>query len=163
MLFIRYWNDGTMIKIEKIIANRLVFANRKHSQANVSEKLKLKPGELKKLRKIAKKSFEQKDMKLKNFMKYDFFVLKNGKAIVGFFVVSGKRLCLMAIEPGHRRKGIGSFAMNFIKRKYKNLFLMVKSRNKDAIKFYEKHGWKKIRLVRNYYKHGWKHAVRMAI
>ena len=74
-----------------------------------------------------------------------------------------KKMRFIAVDSKHRGKGIGSFAMDFIKRKYKNLFLMVKSNNTKAIKFYEKHGWKKIKLVKNYYKHGWKHAMRMEL
>ena len=58
----------------------------------------------------------------------------------------------MAVIEKHKKKGIGSFMMNFMletarARKVEELFLEVRKSNLEAIKFYEKFGDQKIDLV----------------
>ena len=79
---------------------------------------KARPNDLEKLRNISNKSFEKKDIKLEKYIKNDFFVIKD-KKIIGFFIIKNKRLYFIAVDKKYRGRGIGSFAMKFIKRKYK--------------------------------------------
>nr|ADD38723.1 N-acetyltransferase NAT13 [Lepeophtheirus salmonis] len=51
----------------------------------------------------------------------------------------------------YRRKGIGSELLNLIPKK-KVMSLYVQSSNQDAIEFYSKKGFKKVRLEKMYYK-----------
>ena len=63
----------------------------------------------------------------------------------------------MAVIEKHKKKGIGSFMMNFMletarARKVEELFLEVRKSNLEAIKFYEKFNFKQIGVRKDYYK-----------
>lgn len=47
----------------------------------------------------------------------------------------------IAVHPDHRNKGVGSFMLDFIKRrvKYKNMKVKVRKTNPDGQKFFNKH------------------------
>lgn len=63
----------------------------------------------------------------------------------------------MAVIEKHKKKGIGSFMMNFMLEtarawKVEELFLEVRKSNLEAIKFYEKFNFKQIGVRKDYYK-----------
>lgn len=62
----------------------------------------------------------------------------------------------MAVIEKHKKKGIGSFMMNFMletarARKVEELFLEVRKSNVEAITFYEKFNFKQIGIRKNYF------------
>jgi len=71
----------------------------------------------------------------------------------------------IAVDPKYRRLGMGKKLINYIIRKskrmkLKNIALEVKTINGKAIKFYEKIGFKTVKILKRYYKDG-KSAQRM--
>ncbi|MDP3995879.1 MAG: ribosomal protein S18-alanine N-acetyltransferase [bacterium] len=63
----------------------------------------------------------------------------------------------IAVNPKYRRIGIGIKLINYIIRKskrmrLKDISLEVKTTNKKAIKFYEKIGFKTVKVLKRYYK-----------
>jgi len=82
-----------------------------------------------------------------------FFVIRVGEKIVGYimFDESG-HIYSTAIEPGHRRKGLGRMLFNHARRAAKiGLWLEVRSRNVSAIDFYKRLGMTVVRKIPNYY------------
>ena len=82
-----------------------------------------------------------------------FLVLEAGKDLLGYIIFSQDgHIISTAVKTAQRRKGFGrtlfTYALNHAD---KILWLEVRSRNDEAIKFYENMGMKKIRKSRNYY------------
>jgi len=118
---------------------------------------------------IEKKVFP-KDAYSKSFFEWlywkypdGFLVVKNDEKILGYIIghpEDGSALLIsMAIDPNFRRKGIGRKLLNtlldhFQKKKIKEIILHVRTKNKPAINFYEKMGFKTIEIVKNHYQNG---------
>ena len=82
-----------------------------------------------------------------------FLVLEAGKDLLGYIIFSmNGHIISTAVKPAQRRKGFGRmlfiYALNHTE---KRLWLEVRSRNDEAIKFYDNMGMKKIKKSRNYY------------
>jgi ribosomal-protein-alanine N-acetyltransferase len=82
-----------------------------------------------------------------------FLVLEAGKDLLGYIIFSmNGHIISTAVKPAQRRKGFGrtlfTYALNHTE---KRLWLEVRSRNDEAIKFYDNMGMKKIKKSRNYY------------
>jgi [ribosomal protein S18]-alanine N-acetyltransferase len=93
----------------------------------------------------------------------------NGR-IYGFLVarVTGDEaeILNMAVDPAHRRKGIGSTllsaATSAAQAQYaKNIYLEVRESNSAAISFYRRHGFEKTAERREYYRSPTENAVVM--
>jgi len=86
---------------------------------------------------------------------------KNGK-VVGFIIAIRKdidemRILMLAVDEKYRRQGIGSMLMRQIMIKFpeiRRIYLEVKVNNKEAIKFYKKHGFKIKEKLNNFYTDG---------
>lgn len=86
---------------------------------------------------------------------------KNGK-VVGFIIAIRKdidemRILMLAVDEKYRRQGIGSMLMKQIMMKFpeiRRIYLEVKVNNKEAIKFYKKHGFKIKEKLNNFYTDG---------
>jgi len=96
-----------------------------------------------------------------------FLVLRKGKNVCGYTVtcVGGglespsAELISIAVDPAHRGKGIASALMDSTLRRLRRrgirrFRLTVKVTNASAIRFYEKYGFHRARLVRAYYEDG---------
>ena len=82
-----------------------------------------------------------------------FLVYEEEGKILGYaiFEPSGHVISI-AVDPDHRRKGIGTVLMKKALEKLKTAWIEVKSRNLIAQRFYEGLGFKKKGLVKNYYR-----------
>jgi [ribosomal protein S18]-alanine N-acetyltransferase len=96
-----------------------------------------------------------------------FLVLEKGRNICGYMVTCGgggaasgrAELVSIAVDPPHRGKGIASALMDSTlrrlrRRKIGRFHLTVKVTNAAAIRFYERYGFHKRRIVRAYYEDG---------
>jgi [ribosomal protein S18]-alanine N-acetyltransferase len=96
-----------------------------------------------------------------------FLVLCNGPSICGYIVTcTGGRagngraeLVSIAVDPSERGKGIASALMDSALRRLRRrgvcrFWLTVKVTNAQAIRFYERYGFSKGRLVHGYYEDG---------
>lgn len=78
-----------------------------------------------------------------------FIVAEEGGKVVGFVmgVISEPgtiRILMICVREGYRNRGIGSELMSRIAKRFRNarkIRLEVKVTNKDAIRFYKKHGF----------------------
>lgn len=61
-------------------------------------------------------------------------------------------IILLAVHPGHQRKGIASTLLEKTLSRQKNVFLEVSEENKPAIALYLKNGFKQVGLRKKYYK-----------
>lgn len=93
-----------------------------------------------------------------------FVVAEFGKKIIGFIVGlpinnSTAKILMLSVLKDHREKQIGSKLLNYvldilIKRKIESIELEVRTRNKKAINFYEKHGFEITRKLTDFYQNG---------
>lgn len=92
-----------------------------------------------------------------------FLVVEEGGRICGYSVtcVRGERAELVSIatDPESRRCGVGSVLLDSTLRRLRRrnvtrVSLMVRVTNADAIRFYVKFRFTKVRLVRGYYENG---------
>lgn len=82
------------------------------------------------------------------------YVAREGKKVLGFVMVKKGVVYNLFVGVSERNKGAGTELTKFILKKFKNLKLRVRHKNKLAIDFYKKIGFKKIRIIKNYYKNG---------
>jgi ribosomal-protein-alanine acetyltransferase len=82
-----------------------------------------------------------------------FLVLEAGKDLLGYIIFcKDGHIISAAVKPAQRRKGFGRMLFTYaLNHTEKRLWLEVRSRNDEAIKFYENMGMKKIKKSRNYY------------
>ena len=89
-----------------------------------------------------------------------FLVAEEGREIVGYIYgeVNGERghLVSIAVSPNKRRKGVGSDLLKhllewFALKGVREVYLEVEVCNREAIRFYEKHGFKKLGVKKDYY------------
>ena len=92
-----------------------------------------------------------------------FYLAKEDDRVVGFVAGTPKwglgRILGIAVEEEYRGKSIGNKLLNIlestlIKEDINEIHLEVRVSNHKAIKFYEKHGYKRIRLKKAYYSNG---------
>ncbi|MFT5822211.1 MAG: GNAT superfamily N-acetyltransferase [Crocinitomix sp.] len=95
---------------------------------------------------------------------YDYFILKNGEKVTGYigFEVEGKvlKLSKLYLNLDARGQGMGQQAMNWlkeyaIKEQCKRLELLVLLENKDAIRFYERLGYKIVDVFEEHFTTGY--------
>lgn len=101
------------------------------------------------------------------------FVAKVSGEMVGF--IMGRvyterkpavgRILTIDVSTEHRRKGIGLRLLQEVEKVFRNesvemCYLEVREDNGAALSLYQKHGYKKIRKLRNYYENA--HGVRLA-
>jgi ribosomal-protein-alanine N-acetyltransferase len=92
-----------------------------------------------------------------------FLVAVKGRRVCGYILtcIGGRthgaaELVSLAVDPRYRQKGVASALMDSTLRRLRRrrilrVHLMVKVTNKTAIRFYERYGFWKSRLVRAYY------------
>ena len=93
-----------------------------------------------------------------------FMVAEKFHKIVGFIVgvkttPDTARILMLAVAKQHRRYGVGQSLLNqFLKeltlQNMKQIELEVRIDNKQAIKFYQKHGFDIIDVITNFYQNG---------
>jgi ribosomal protein S18 acetylase RimI-like enzyme len=86
----------------------------------------------------------------------DLFLLakKNGKlvgAVLGGYDGRRGMMYHLAVDPAHRRQGIGEALMEELERRLLEkgcirYYLLVTKDNEDALRFYEARGWKRMEL-----------------
>lgn len=78
----------------------------------------------------------------------------NGK-IIGYSLgdIKDKNYHIMSIgvEESYRSKGVGSFMINYIKKRFSTISLYVHVENIKGIKFYEKNGFNICETLKDYY------------
>jgi ribosomal-protein-alanine N-acetyltransferase len=96
-----------------------------------------------------------------------FLIVETGRKICGYMItctrgpgaVGRAELVSVAVNPAMRAKGAASALMDSTLRRLRlrgigRLGLMVRVTNLEARAFYEKYGFRKIRIVRQYYEDG---------
>jgi [ribosomal protein S18]-alanine N-acetyltransferase len=98
-----------------------------------------------------------------------FLIAKVGRHIAGYSITcAGSRkaeLASIAVDPRDRRRGVAEALLNHTLRqlrllRVKDWWLMVGVENEAAIRFYEKYGFKRQKMVKGYYGRG-RNAWRM--
>ncbi len=95
----------------------------------------------------------------------EIWVVKNSeRELVGFAWIMKRHamgrspyLRMIVVSPSIKNKGIGSFLMREMEKKFlssKGMFLLVNSKNKSAQKFYKKHRFKKVGKLTDFLKPG---------
>jgi ribosomal-protein-alanine N-acetyltransferase len=96
-------------------------------------------------------------------------VAHQGESLVGFAIMKygeeEAHVLLLAVHPGHRRKGVGSALLSWLEATTQIagidlIQLEARAQNTGAIAFYRKHGFKELGLRKGYYQ-GVEDAVRM--
>ncbi len=90
------------------------------------------------------------------------FIVAEDNTIVGFILgaltdTRSLRILMVCVEESKRGKGVGTALLNaFIKKfpKAERIYLEVKVNNKEAIKFYERLGFRTIDFLPNFYNDG---------
>jgi len=92
------------------------------------------------------------------------WVAENLNKITGFIIgakISEEkgRILMLSITEKNRRKNIGTALLKnlleeLVKHKVRHVELEVRTDNKKAIKFYEKHGFKIVDTIKNFYQNG---------
>lgn len=73
----------------------------------------------------------------------DSFVFEDKHKIKGFIsIIDDRHIGAIFVDPDYQNKKIGSKLINYVKKLYPELSLHVYIKNKDAIRFYQKHGFK---------------------
>ena len=90
-----------------------------------------------------------------------FIIAEFGQKIIGFILgvktePKKAKILMLAVSEKHRKKNIATILLNrfentIIKKNVKEINLEVKSKNKNAIKFYQKNGYKIEKRIKNYY------------
>jgi [ribosomal protein S18]-alanine N-acetyltransferase len=89
-----------------------------------------------------------------------FLVARVGRRTVGYSITcAGSRnaeLASIAVDPRDRRRGVAEALLNHTlaelrSRDIKNWWLMVGVENEAALRFYEKYGFKRQKMVKGYY------------
>ena len=93
-----------------------------------------------------------------------FIITEFGKKIVGFVVglpINNKtaKILMLSVSKNHRNKQIGSNLLDQLlkilkKEKIETIELEVRTRNRKAIKFYEKHGFEITDKLTDFYQNG---------
>jgi len=83
-----------------------------------------------------------------------FVVVETGGEVAGYLIYDehGGHVFSMAVKPSHRRKGLGRMMFMHARNNVEgNLWLEVRSKNTEAIRFYKRMGMKITERVPGYY------------
>jgi len=91
-----------------------------------------------------------------------FFIATRGRQLAGYIITmpgpksQSAELVSIAVELRERRQGIGTALIEATLaqlqlREIKSWWLMVRTTNETALRFYERHGFTRVRLVKGYY------------
>jgi len=127
--------------------------------SDLKEILEIERGSFPKRNAFSKEYFQ------KLYQKYPqgFVVAEIEKEIVGYGIgqISGDfgEIISIAVKSNWRKKGIGTKLANFLindfqKKGIKSVFLHVREKNREAISFYQKLGFKILKTIKNYYSNG---------
>ena len=93
-----------------------------------------------------------------------FLVAEKAHKIIGFIVgvktsINSARILMLSVSKPYRRQKIGStllkqFIEQITKEYVKNITLEVRTKNHEAIKFYEKHDFKITNKITKFYQNG---------
>ena len=92
-----------------------------------------------------------------------FIVAENNGKIIGYTIGRPKEdlaeIVSLAVDPTWRQKGVGAKLTNFLiehfkEKGLKEISLCVRTKNKKAISFYQKLGFKILKTIKNYYRNG---------
>ena len=92
-----------------------------------------------------------------------FIVAENNGKIIGYTTGRPKEelaeIISLAVDPTWRQKGVGAKLTNFLiehfkEKGLKEISLCVRTKNKKAISFYQKLGFKILKTIKNYYRNG---------
>ncbi len=75
----------------------------------------------------------------------EVFVFKEKGIIAGFYAMHENMLAALFVKPEIQGRGIGSELLLHAKKNHSIIELTVYQKNKSAISFYEKHGFKEIK------------------
>jgi len=83
----------------------------------------------------------------------NFIVMEADTEIVGYMIFDiGGHIHSTAVKPTHRRRGFGKMLfVHALRCAKKGLWLEVRSKNTEAIKFYKRLGMRIVRKIPNYY------------
>ncbi|MEM3407538.1 MAG: ribosomal protein S18-alanine N-acetyltransferase [Nitrososphaerota archaeon] len=138
---------------------------------NIKEEIKIHKCSFKDLRKVYEIELESFDhpypfpIFVGYLIKYSngFLIAKINDQIVGYVIGIAEKnvgtIVSIAVKKDYRRKGIGKKLLNSIIEYFKSrsvslINLQVRIDNYEAISFYEKNGFKKVRILKNYYSDG---------
>jgi ribosomal-protein-alanine N-acetyltransferase len=119
---------------------------------------------------IEKVSFLNREVWSRNYFKNlyqkypeGFIIAENGNEIIGYTIGQVRNesaeIISLAVDPTWRRKGVGTILTNslidhFKEKRLKEIFLHVRTKNKEGISFYQKLGFKILKTIKNYYRNG---------
>ena len=131
---------------------------------------RLRAADLERVQEIEKASFGKYAYDRNLFAEFfhncgDLFLAAEGKGggVCGYMITCARgdqaELVSVAIDPAARRTGAATSLLESTLRRLRRrgvtrLRLMVKWNNREARNFYEKHGFRKVRIVRRYYEDG---------
>jgi len=85
------------------------------------------------------------NMRIKYIPNSETYVFEESNKVFGFISLVDEKLAALFVSPKNQKRGIGGKLINKVKELKSNLELKVYSQNNNAIKFYEKHGFKFMR------------------
>lgn len=89
---------------------------------------------------------------------YKNYVIHSDDKSVGFFTVEphddSTHIVKLTIHSNHRGKGLGDYALRYMKNNFNKLTLNVRESNISAQQLYKKHGFKVDNVVPKYYRNG---------
>lgn len=93
-----------------------------------------------------------------------FLVAEENNRVVGFILgvkpsKDAARILLLGVDKGERKKGVGSCLLNqfinaMIVKGSKRIELEVRVSNREAVRFYKKHGFHTVRTLPSFYRTG---------
>jgi ribosomal-protein-alanine N-acetyltransferase len=126
--------------------------------------------DLERVREIDRISFPDRVPYSKKFLKGLFqnypqgiVVVEKNKKIIGYTIGRPKNsraeIVSLAVEPDWQKRGIGTALTKFLierfqKEEVKEAFLYVRTKNKQAISFYQELGFKVAKTLENFYRNG---------
>ena len=132
------------IKIRKLrkddsrICSRIIY-----DCVDVAEKLNKKEKE------VLRKDYTSENI-IKLSKKSNFFVVENNRKVIGMGRLEKNKIATLYIKPRYQRKRIGTLIINYLikKAQKKNIKKVYLEALLQSIGFYEKKGFKKIRILR---------------
>ena len=109
---------------------------------DVAEKLNKKEKE------VLRKDYTSENI-IKLSKKSNFFVVENNRKVIGMGRLEKNKIATLYIKPRYQRKRIGTLIINYLikKAQKKNIKKVYLEALLQAIGFYEKQGFKKIRIL----------------
>jgi len=98
------------------------------------------------------KAIHSTDYFLKNLDK--IMIAVDQERVLGYIMIKGEEISNLAVDLDFRKKGIGKFLVDGIKKKSKKLVLRTRKDNKDAYIFFKKLGFIDKSKISSYYSNG---------